>query len=91
MDERYRPTHRISVRRRNGRLVRDYPAWSRYAAKKLRDALEDKYETPCPGFSVVIEPWPDGDPRTYTEKEKHQFASLAAQIRVGLDQPTEEA
>lgn len=37
-------TYRVLLRRRNGRIVRTYPAASKYAAKKLRDWLEDKYD-----------------------------------------------
>lgn len=36
--------YRVVLRRRNGRYVRSYPAASKYAAKKLRDWLEDKYD-----------------------------------------------
>lgn len=32
------------LRRRNGRYVRSYPAASKYAAKKLRDWLHEKYD-----------------------------------------------
>lgn len=37
-------TYRVVLRRRNGRYVRSYPAASRYAAKKLQDWLEEKYD-----------------------------------------------
>jgi hypothetical protein len=37
-------TYRVLLRRRNGRLVRIYPAASKYAAKKLADRLDEKYD-----------------------------------------------
>lgn len=37
-------TYRVVLRRRNGRYVREYPAASKYAAKKLQDWLEEKYD-----------------------------------------------
>lgn len=37
-------TYRVVLRRRNGRLVRIYRADSKYAAKKLRDWLHEKYD-----------------------------------------------
>ena len=37
-------TYRVLLRRRNGRIVRTYPAASKYAAKKLADWLDDKYD-----------------------------------------------
>jgi hypothetical protein len=36
--------YRVVLRRRNGRYVRSYPAASKYAAKKLQDWLEEKYD-----------------------------------------------
>jgi hypothetical protein len=36
--------YRVILRRRNGRYVREYPAASKYAAKKLQDWLEATYD-----------------------------------------------
>jgi hypothetical protein len=36
--------YRVVLRRRNGRYVRSYPAASKYAAKTLRNWLDDKYD-----------------------------------------------
>ncbi len=47
-------THWVTVRRRNGRLVRSYPVASRYAAKVKVDRLEVKYGDT--DFSIEIEP-----------------------------------
>jgi hypothetical protein len=38
-------TYRVVLRRRNGRIVRTYPAASKYAAKKLADWLDEKYDS----------------------------------------------
>jgi hypothetical protein len=37
-------TYRVVLLRRNGRYVRSYPAASKYAAKRLQDWLEEKYD-----------------------------------------------
>ena len=80
--ERSKPRYRVVLRRARGaRFVRDYPAWSKYGAKQLSNWLEDKYDS---GYFVEVQPWPAGDPRTYTEKERRHFASLPARDAVQL-------
>jgi len=43
----------VVLRRRNGRFVRRFPAKSSYAAKRIQDRLEDKYDN---GYYVEIRP-----------------------------------
>jgi hypothetical protein len=45
-------THRVVLRRRNGRYVKEYPVSSRYAAKMVQDWLEGKHDA---GYYVEIE------------------------------------
>jgi hypothetical protein len=45
--------YRLTIRRSNGRLVREYGNLSKYAAKVRRDELEDKYDS---GYYVELTP-----------------------------------
>jgi hypothetical protein len=50
------PTHRVVLRRENGRFVKEYPAWSRYSAKRMADWLEKHYDNKY--YAEVDTHWP---------------------------------
>jgi hypothetical protein len=45
--------YQVVVRRENGRLLKEFPATSKYAAKKQRAKLEKLYDET---YSVTVEP-----------------------------------